>query len=162
MNKNFTPLPAYTEGRFIVVGTVGPPPVLTIEVDQGLQWYVFRVFHDCENKTKELLEKKGLEVIVPLMPVRKRVNRHCRRKFMSYEIIFKGYVFVGFEPGDVQLQTVIKAPWVKGVVAPGGKPTCLDAADFARWAKDRDFTPDSILRLVSDHTESTSLEDCIA
>jgi transcription elongation factor/antiterminator RfaH len=59
-----------------------------------MHWYVFYTFSRKEKKIKEYLEKKGVEVFLPLLKIRKQWSD--RKKWVE-EPLFKSYIFIETE-----------------------------------------------------------------
>lgn len=62
-----------------------------------LNWYAIRVRPQKDHVAKELLSRRGLEVILPTVTRLCRTNHRCRTKVPKPSLVMPGYVLVGFE-----------------------------------------------------------------
>ena len=83
-------------------------------------WYVFYTKSRHEKKVKELLERRGYEVFLPMQKV---MRQWSDRKKKVEVPLFNSYIFVNTEAH--QIQEVVQIPGISWNIRHNGKPAIL-------------------------------------
>ena len=85
------------------------------------RWYALKVRHQHERRASDVLERKGIETLLPMYRARRRWSDRVKSLDLP---VFSGYLFcrVGLDRRSAALQT----PGVSGLVSFGHEPAPID------------------------------------
>ncbi|MEL6758654.1 MAG: transcription termination/antitermination NusG family protein [Pseudomonadota bacterium] len=138
----------YYRGKLVLVEEFHQHPILVDQADPDLQWFVFQVKPKSEKVVETQVRSLGFAAIVPKITRATRAHKRCRRKVIKRVPAFSGYIFVGFPPGPVPFRKVLDMVQVRGVVAPGGRPSQLNGPRFSEWVEDKRFDAETVNDLM--------------
>lgn len=89
-----------------------------------MQWFIFYTFSRREKKIKDILERQGFEVFLPILKVRKQWSD--RKKWVE-EPLFKSYIFIKTSPSD--FEKCIQIPGILYQLKFQGLPATISEQD---------------------------------
>jgi len=89
------------------------------------QWYVYYTKSRHEKKVKELLERRGFDVFLPMQKV---LRQWSDRKKKVETPLFNSYIFVRTE--EHRISDVLQIPGVSWNIRHNGKPAVLHANEY--------------------------------
>lgn len=120
-----------------------------------MHWFIFYTFSRREKKIKEILERQGFEVFLPLLKIRKQWSD--RKKWVE-EPLFKSYIFIKTNPTDFEKCLMI--PGILYQLKSQGQPASISEQDIENirislsypehlQVSSEIFTPGAMVRVVS-------------
>lgn len=95
----------------------------------SLDWYLVTTLPANEMRAKLNLQLLGITVWLPKYS---KVMRQRHEERFVERVLFPGYLFIAFERGREQWQTVRDAPGAYGVIAAEGRPMRVPNDDVAK------------------------------
>ncbi len=95
-------------------------------------WYALSVTAQKEFAARDILERRGFTVFLPLRKKWCRVSRVSARKVEREFALLPGYLFIGFDAGAVPWLAVLQRRFVNGVVGIDGVPQSVEARAMVR------------------------------
>ncbi len=90
------------------------------------QWYVFYTRSRQEKKVKELLERAGREVFLPMQRVLRQWSDRKKRVDIP---LFNSYIFVKSNEADIQ--EIVQVPGIAWNIRHNGRPAVLREEEYA-------------------------------